>query len=395
MAGTTATQPFVIDIPDDVLDDLNRRLDATRWPHEPSDPEWTFGANPSYMREFVDYWRSGYDWRKQEKSLNRHKHFKVDIETADAGLHNIHFIHEKGSGSNPKPLIISHGWPSSFTEMDAIIEPLAHPEKFGGNAEEAFDVIVPSLPGYGFSSLPGRPTNPRKTAGLFAKLMTDVLGYEKFYAQGGDWGSLITSWLAFDNPQAVAAIHLNMVGLRPWTGPGTPPKTQEEKAFSAEALGRLSNEGAYFRVQATKPQSLAVGMTDSPAGMAAWIVEKFHTWSHHDGNVEDSFSKDQLLNNLMIYWVTGSFNSASWMYYAATHDHSMALPEEGFIEQPTGFAFPPRDLIPQPPDSWPKRSYNVIHRVDMPHGGHFVALEEPEQFITDVREFFNVYANNI
>jgi len=376
-------EPFVIHIEDAVLDDLKARLKRTRWPNAPKEAGWEAGTPVAYLKELVDYWLHTYDWRKWEAELNRFDHFRVLV-----GDEHIHFIHEKGSGPEPLPLLISHGWPGSVFEFLEVIEPLAHPERFGGNVRDAFDVIVPSLPGYGFSSIPENPLGPQATAELWHELMTKKLGYASYAAQGGDWGAFITAWLAFNHAEEVVGIHLNRIG--PDTGPNvsSPPLSEEEKAWIETVRKTRVEVAAYSHQHSTRPQSLAYGLNDSPVGLAGWIVEKFYAWSDIGGDLESVYKKDQLLTNVMIYWVTGTINSANWFYRAVQLAGDRQLPEGKRVEVPTGFAYFPVDLHAQPPRSWWERAYNLTRWTKMEKGGHFASLEQPQELIEEVRAFF-------
>lgn len=382
-AHAMSPTPFRIDIPEEMLTDLRRRLDAVRMPAAPPGSGWTYGTDADYLRALIDYWRDVYDWRAVEAHLNRLPHYRAEID----GL-PIHFVHERGSGARPLPLILTHGWPGSFIEFDALVDPLAHPERHGGDPADAFDVVVPSLPGYAFSGRPDRPVGPRAIGRMWHRLMTDVLGYERFGAQGGDWGSMVSTWLAYDQPGALAGLHLNMVGVRPPLGEGAPPLDTEEQAWMRAATGRMRMERGYREIQATRPQTLAVALADSPVGLASWIVDKFHAWGDTGGDVESRFPRDTLLTNVMLYWCTGTADSASWIYYAAREQGDLVLPTDGRVTVPTGVAAFPVDLIPPPPRQYAERAYDVVRWTDMPAGGHFAALEEPERLIEDIRAFF-------
>ena len=380
---TVAVRPFTIDVPESVLDDLRERLRRTRWPGEIEDSGWTYGTNLAYMRELVRYWLEDYDWRKHEAALNRLPQFVATVD----GL-EIHFVHVKGKGPNPLPLIISHGWPGSFYEMAEVIGPLADPAAYGGDSADAFDVVVPSLPGYGFSQHSHRPgMTPRRMGEIFTKLMTEVLGYDRFAAQGGDWGSLITAAMAHDHPERLIGIHLNMLGVRPNTGPGTPPLTEEEQTWLKTVQAGRDEETGYQRIQGTRPQTLTYALTDSPAGLAAWIVEKFRAWSDCHGDLESSFTKDELLTNVMLYWVSGSIGTSIQLYYEAFHDTSLRLGPGERIETPAAFAAFPGELFGTI-RSWAERSLNLQHWGTPERGGHFAAMEEPELYVEDVRAFF-------
>ena len=377
----TACQPFSIDIPDAMLETIREKVAAYPWHEMPDDGGWQYGTNLDYMKEMVDYWVNKFDWHKQQAELNRFSHFKADVD----GI-NIHFIHEIGSGPAPTPLLISHGWPGSIAEFMQIIEPLAHPERFGGKIEDSFTVIAPSLPGFGFSGRPPRPWGPRKMAATFNSLMTDVLGYDSYIAQGGDWGGAITSWLGLEHA-ACSAIHINILTMRHPDG----PKGVEEKAWAERFEHDQEMENGYRTQQATKPQTLSYAMMDSPVGVAAWIIEKFNSWSDTDGDdIESAHSKDELLTNIMIYVVTRTFNSASWIYYGRREEGNRILSPEGKrVEVPTGCALFPKEMLAWPPRSYVERIYNVQHWTDMPRGGHFGAMEEPSLLVNDLRSFLN------
>ena len=313
-----AITPFHIDVPETVLTDLKERLDDTRWPDEIPGAGWDYGTNLGYIKGLVSYWRNDYDWRVHERMLNGFPQFKAEVD----GL-GIHFAHVKGKGPNPFPVIISHGWPGSFFEMYKVIGPLTDPAAHGGDPADAFDVVAPSLPGYGFSDRTReRGVNPARIAELFAKLMTDELGYARWGPQGGDWGAIITGRLSYAYPDRVAGIHLNMVAAMP-----DPPSDDEAPDVKRwrEQREHFATEGSgYSRIQGTKPQTLAYGLNDSPAGLCAWIVEKFRAWSDCDGDVESVYTKDELLTNVMIYWVTETINSSTRLYYEQFHNPGTA-----------------------------------------------------------------------
>jgi pimeloyl-ACP methyl ester carboxylesterase len=379
-------EPFRIAIDDAVLDDLKARLARTRWPIEAKARPWQYGTDMTWLKSVVAHWHDRYDWRIWEAKLNRFPHYKATV-----GGRKLHFILERGSGDNPLPLVLTHGWPGSVVEFLEIIEPLAHPERFGGDVKDAFTVIVPSLPGYGFSDAPDSPITPRDIAGLWRELMVDVLGCDRYVAQGGDWGGTITSWLAFDHPEHLAAIHLNMQGLLPFRGQGVPPMTDEELAWLKEAQERSSLESAYQQIQGTKPQTLSYGLTDSPAGLAGWILEKFHGWTLPPGSAEPPpFDVDHLLTNVMLYWLNG-INASTWLYIALVDNDAFFLKAGEKIDVPTGLFLFPNDLIPPPPESWNRRVYNLTHRRDGKKGGHFAAFENGPLLVEDMRAFFRNY----
>ena len=373
-------QPFRIDVPDQTLEQIRTQVADYPWHEMPDDGGWAYGTPLGYMKELCAYWINEFDWRKQEAAINRFSHFIAPVEGID-----LHFIQEKGDGPSPLPLIISHGWPGSIVEFLDIIQPLAHPQRFGGSEDDAFDVIVPSLPGFGFSGRPARPIGPRKMADLFNQLMTDVLGYPNYLAQGGDWGGAISSWLGFEHAPACQAIHINILTMRHPDGPHGP----EEEAWAVQFEHDQSLENGYRTQQATKPQTLSYAMMDSPVGVAAWIIEKFNSWSDTDGdNIESAHTKDSLLTNIMVYLVTKTFNTASWIYYGRREEGGRLLSTDNRrVEVPTAAALFPAELLAWPPRSYVERLYNITHWSEMPRGGHFAALEEPELLIDDIRAF--------
>ena len=375
-------QPFQVNIPQTTLDDLRERLAHTRWPDEVEGAGWDYGTNLQYMKELTAYWQHQYDWRKHEAEMNTFAHYRTEID----GL-GIHFIHERGKGPRPMPIILTHGWPGSFLEMLKVIPLLTDPERHGGKAEDAFDVIVPSLPGYGFSDRPTqRGMTSSRIAEMWARLMTQILGYQRFAAQGGDWGSTVTEQLAVAHPEVVLGFHLNNIPFHHLMAKAD-NLSQEEQAY-LEAAGRWRfAEGAYAMMQGSKPQTLAYGLHDSPVGLAAWIVEKFRSWSDCDGDVEKRFTKDELLTTITLYWVTETTNAASRLYYESTHDFT-SLQHTGRSDVPAAIARFPKDIVPAPRE-WSERWFNVQRWTAMPRGGHFAALEEPELLAEDLRAFFH------
>jgi len=349
-----AIEKFTINVSHAVLADLNHRLDTTRWPDELENVGWELGSSLSYMKSLADYWRSGYEWRRQETALNRLSQYRVALD----GFH-IHFVHVRGRGPKPLPLIITHGWPGSFVEMVKLIPLLTDPEANGGSAEDAFDVIIPSLPGYGFSDRPReRGMNPFKVAALWARLMTE-LGYERFAAQGGDWGSTISTALGLNHAQRIIGIHLNYIAGRFLFGGTLNQTTQDEMARSYldELRAWADLEGGYSHLQATKPQTLSYALNDSPIGLAAWIVEKFRGWSDCGGKLESVFTRDELLTNVMIYWVTETLNSSTRLYYE-TREQPLQLSPVNRVEPPVAMAVFPKE-IPIPPRALAEQGYNI------------------------------------
>ena len=397
-------EPFKVDIPERALIDLDERL--RRW--RPSTTivdkgSWASGTDPAFLEELVDYWRHGYDWQRCQEAINRWPNYLVDI-----GRQRLHFIREPGTevegAPRPLPLIITHGWPGSVVEFLDFIDLLAHPEDHGGDPLDAFDVVAPSLPGYGFSGPPMRdnastgPIGPRAIAGLWHRLMHEKLNYRRPYgAQGGDWGAVVSSWLAFDNPvteekgewkSGVAGLHLNMIGVRPGIDLKKANLSAAEQAWLGKMGTALDDKTAYQRIQSTRPQTLGVALSDSPVGLAAWIVEKFRDWSDCNGNPLNRFSLDLLLDNIMVYWLTGTAGTATWLYRGAAQQQPRGLPSGQRIETPTGFAAFPADIAPAPPREWIERAYDLRHHTAMAKGGHFAALEEPGLLAHDIREFF-------
>jgi microsomal epoxide hydrolase len=385
VSPTFDAEPFTIAIPDTVLADLKQRLATTRWPIAPKSAPWQYGTDLTWLKDVVAHWHDHYDWRRWEAALNRFPNYRATV-----GGRKLHFMLERGSGPDPLPLILTHGWPGSVVEFLEVIEPLAHPERFGGDSRDAFTVIVPSLPGYGFSDAPEGPITPRDIAALWRTLAIDVLGCERYVAQGGDWGACVTSWLAFDHPERLVAIHLNMQGLLPFRGDGVPPMTEEELAWLKRAQESSRLESAYQQIQGTKPQTLAYGLTDSPAGLAAWILEKFHGWTIPGEAAPPPFDVDRLLTNVMLYWLNG-INASTWLYLALVQGDAFFLKAGETIGVPTGLFLFPNDLIPPPPDSWTRRVYNVQHRRVAESGGHFAAFENGALLVEDMRAFFRGY----
>jgi|TARA_B110000438_G_C15799334_1_gene644376 microsomal epoxide hydrolase len=373
-------KPFKISISDKILEDIYKKVKNYPWHEEPNDSDWQYGTNLNYMKEISKYWTSEFDWKKQEIEMNKFSNFKTTIDNID-----LHFIHKKGSGKNPIPLLLCHGWPGSIVEFLNVIEKLTSPEKFGGKEEDSFDVIVPSLPGFGFSGPPSRPIGPRKMATIFNSLMTNVLGYKKYISQGGDFGGAISTWLGYDFPNTCKAIHINIMIVRHADG----PQTQEEKDWDIKFEKDQLIENGYRSQQETKPQTLSYAMMDSPVGVAAWIIEKMNGWSDIKNNdIESVYSKDILLTNIMIYLVTKTFNTASWIYYGRREEGGRFLPKNGHrIEVPTAAALFPKEYLEWPPKSYADRIYNIKRWTKMSKGGHFAALEQPDLLIEDIVSF--------
>jgi pimeloyl-ACP methyl ester carboxylesterase len=371
--------PFTIEVPQATLDDLQRRLARTRWPAPIDGVGWSYGADLDYMQELVSYWQHGYDWRAHEAKLNQFAHFKATID----GL-GIHFIHERGKGPSPLPLVLTHGWPDSFYRFSKVIPLLTDPASHGGDPADAFDVVAPSVPGMGFSERPRtRGMSSGRTAELWAALMRDELGYGRFGAVGGDVGSEVTMHLAHTNPELLVGISLTDVSYPQAAPEGVAPSEDDGRYFGE--LGQwFADEAAYFLVQGTKPQSIGYELNDSPAGLAAWLVEKFESMGGKGVPIEERFSKDELLTNLMIYWATETGTSAARRYYEGFQSGESLWPAPR-IEVPTGIAHF-NDLLP--PRSWVEAAMNVQRWSEIGSGGHFAALEVPELFAEELRAFF-------
>lgn len=377
-----AIVPFRVTTTFNQLADLRERLHRTRFPEEVAGSVWQYGTNLGYLKGLVAYWRDQFDWRAAEERLNAMPQFTANVR----GL-RLHFVHQKGKGPAPLPLLFSRGWPGSFWEVHKILGPLTDPGEYGGDPADAFDVVAPSLPGYGFSEDPRSPCmDPSAIASLFSALMTETLGYDRFVAQGGDWGAIITARLGHGHPDRLIGIHMNLPGARPNIGEGAAPLSEAERTFLAEAQAWQQAEAGYQAIQGTKPQTLAYGLTDSPAGLAAWIVEKFRTWSDCGGDVERRFSKDELLTNIMIYWLSGCAGSSVRIYYESRH-HPWQLKPGERITVPTGYARFAVEIA-RPPREYIERAFNLQRWSNFPRGGHFAALEEPQLLVDDIRAFF-------
>ena len=375
-------EPFTLRVPEGAIADLRDRLARTRFPDQaPGDP-WAYGTDVGYLRQLVEYWRSTFDWRAEEAWLNAFPQFKVPLGGID-----LHFLQVPGKGPAPCPLLLLHGWPGSVFEFLELIPRLTDPARFGGDPADAFTVVVPSLPGYGLSFKPGQPRfGIEDIADCVAELMHGALGYTSFAVQGGDWGAITATRLGYAHPEKLIGIHLNLLAIRRDQQDVADP-TPEEQAYLDERATWLREETGYSWIQGTKPQTLAFGLSDSPAGLAAWIIEKFRTWSDCGGNVEAAFTRDRLLANISFYWFTGAIGSSFWPYYAVRH-RPWPIPDGQTIDVPAGYAQFPAEIL-RPPRSLAERTYTDIRRwTVMPRGGHFAALEQPEALANEVREFF-------
>ena len=377
-------RPFQLSVPESVLKDLRQRLLNVRLPDEPPLDPWSTGTSVAYLKELLDYWRDGFDWRAQEAKLNAFRQFTVPL----AGI-DVHFIQEQGQGPNPMPLLLCHGWPDSVMEFHKLLPMLTDPARYGGDPADAFTVVAPSLPGYVFSFKPGQKRfGVEEIAEALAALMTDVLGYKRFGAQGGDWGAFIASRLGFAFPERMVGIHLNLLAVRRDTKMLASP-SPEEKVFLDQLNFFLKEETGYQWIQGTKPTTLAFALTDSPAGLAAWLVEKFRTWTDSGGYPETALTRDEMLAAIMLYWVTGAIGSSFWPYYSRMHG-PWPIPEGATVDVPTGYVEFPKEIL-RPPRSMAERMYTDIRRwTVMPKGGHFAALEQPEALAEEIRAFFRL-----
>jgi len=371
---------YSIEIPQAKLDYIKQRVNAYPWHPAPEDEgdSWARGLNQSSFKELCDYWLNDFDWRACEKELNRYPQFIQNIDGLD-----IHYVHVVGEAKGKRPIVLTHGWPGSHFEFWDVIERLAYPSKFGGNSGDAFDVVVPSLPGFGFSGKPRKLIGPRATAKLWNSLMTQTLGYKTYIAQGGDFGSLVSSYLALDYAQCVG-VHLNMIGLQP---PERKNKTDEEIAWLKSYQATLNAECAYLQIHYTKPQTLVASLGDSPVGCAAWIYEKLVAWSDPTSFTEGGqLSKDKLLTNIMIYLVNDAITTSIWFYRGFIEENAYQLAKA--IDKPTGIAnFVAEPVIKIPPRSWVERIYKVTHWTEFDTGGHFAAMEQPQLFSNDIQKF--------
>lgn len=375
-------EPFTLSVGDDEIADLKARLARTRWPDQAPGEPWVYGANVAYMRELTEYWRTAFDWRAQEAALNAFPQFVMPL----AGGRQ-HFLHVPGQGPSPTPLLLMHGWPGSVFEFLDIIPRLTDPARFGGDPADAFTVVAPSLPGYGLSFEPGQKRfGISDIADAMRTLMADVLGYQRFAVQGGDWGAHIGSNMGARHADALIGLHLNMLSL-PTDAPPPPNPRPEEQAYLEQLKHWNKEEAGYTAIQGTKPQTLAFATTDSPAGLAAWIAEKFHSWTDNDGSIESAVSRDHLLADISLYWFTGAIGSSFWPYYARLHGDS-PIPQGKTVDVPVGYAAFPRE-IRRPPQSIASPYYTDIRRwTPMAKGGHFAALEQPAALAGEIAAFF-------
>jgi pimeloyl-ACP methyl ester carboxylesterase len=374
----SVVSPFRIAVPDAVLSDLQSRLRNTRWPEAELVDDWSQGAPIKWIKDVCTYWAGQYDWRKREAALNRFAQFTTAIDGLD-----IHFIHARSPHPQAMPLIITHGWPGSVVEFHKVIEPLVDPVAHGGNAADAFHVICPSLPGFGFS---GKPTTTGwgvdRIAKTWAALM-DRLGYAHYGAQGGDWGSAVTTALGALDGEHCAGIHIT---LAMGTRPNVEGKPTPEEVRALEGIKYYADwDSGYSKQQSTRPQTVGYALTDSPSGQAAWILEKFWAWTDCNGHPENIFTRDELLDNVMLYWVTASAASSARLYWESFGPKRRTAHT---VKVPTGVAVFPKEIV-TPVRKWMEASYaNITHWSEMPKGGHFAAFEQPDLFVKEVRDYF-------
>jgi pimeloyl-ACP methyl ester carboxylesterase len=379
-------QPFSIATTDEALQDLQQRLSKTRWADDFSNAEWAYGTNGDYLRELVDYWRTSYDWRWHERAINALPQFRTVIDGVP-----VHFIHVRGKGPKPIPLMLNHGWPWTFWDFQKLIGPLTDPAAHGLDPADSFDVIVPSLPGYGFSTPLRTPgLNFSSTADLWVKLM-DALGYKRFATHGGDWGAIISAQLAHKYVDRIIGAHITlMTPLDIFTGGAVPDEdySADEKGWAQRGKDFFQSEAGYFALQTTKPQTVAFALNDSPVGLCSWIVEKRRTWSDCGGDVERRFSKDDLLTTVMIYWLTQSYGTSARFYYESAHrPWQPSHNRKPVCEAPMGVAVFLKEVILQP-RRWAERYYNLQRWTVFPSGGHFAPMEEPKILQADIGAFF-------
>ena len=378
-------EPFEVAIPEQDLADLHARLARVRWSPEVDNADWRYGTSGAYLRELVAYWLDGFDWRAQERSINAVAQFRTSIEGVP-----IHFVHERGKGPAPIPLLLGHGWPWTFWDLKKVIGPLSDPAAHGGDPRDAFDVVVPSLPGYAFSTPLTTPgINFWRTAELWVQLM-EQLGYPRFAAQGGDWGAIVAAQLGHKYADRILGVHLHFA--TPLAVFGRPLDASEYGADEQHLFEHnarfVREERGYASIQITRPQTIAHALEDSPLGLCSWIVEKRRSWSDCGGDVERAFTKDELLTTVCLYWLTRSFGSSARFYYeAAHHPWRPSHDRHPVVEAPTALAVFPRDVLLMP-RRWTERYYNLQRYTAMPRGGHFAPMEEPALLVDDIRSFF-------
>ena len=378
--------PFTIQVEAETLSDLRERIRKTRWPEHAPGAAWEQGTDLEYLRQLLTYWADEFDWRAQESKLNAPDQFRAYLDGVQ-----IHFVHERAKRGNGIPLILTHGWPSTFAELLPLVPLLTDPDAHGIDGP-AFDIVIPSLPGYGFSERPARMgVNYQYVAGQWHRLMQG-LGYERYGAQGGDFGAGVATFMAMNDPQPMIGVHLSNLEIAPYTGPGSRPLSAAEKAYRERNEAFWQEEHGYKAIQSTKPQTLGYGLNDSPAGLAAWILEKWRSWADSGGNLDERFSRDFLLTTVTLYWVTQTITSSMRDYFDNDNMRfRVALGPQDFVNVPTGVAVFANNFVDegQPPREWVERLYNLRRWTPMPKGGHFAAIEEPELLAHDIAAFFS------
>jgi pimeloyl-ACP methyl ester carboxylesterase len=375
--------PFSIRLDDAVLSDLRSRVRATRWPDAAPGDAWSQGTDLLYLRDLLDYWADGFDWRAQERRLNAVHHFQAEIGGA-----RIHFVHEQARHGGGVPLLLTHGWPSTFAEYLPLVPLLTDPAEHGIDGP-AFDVVIASLPGYGFSDRPpGTGVTSRDTATRWHALMHG-LGYDRYGAQGGDFGAGVATYMALDDPGPMLGIHLSTAEIRPYTGPKSRPLSADERRYVEQNDHWATAERGYSAIQSTKPQTLGYGLTDSPAGLAAWIIEKWRSWTDSQGDPDAHLSRDFLLTTITLYWATQTITSSLRDYYD-NRWFGVPIGPDDYVEVPTAVAAFTNHFVDEgdPPREWFERLYNVRQWTQMSTGGHFAAVEEPELLARDIGTFF-------
>jgi len=380
---------FAVEAPASALDDLHLRLKSFRGPTEPVNPGWRYGVNGAYLADLVAYWREGFDWRAAERRLNERDHYWAELDCGEARPVKVHLIVQPSARTDAPVVLLTPGWPSSLLEFHDLIDHLAAPERYGGRMDEGVHVVAAELPGFGLSQPPVAPMSHRQMASLWRQLMVQVLEVPRFIAHGSDWGAVVSSWLALDHPGCVAGLHLSMLGLRPSLDKSGQPLSPEEGAWIGLTKRRLDADGGYREQQATRPTTLAVGLADSPAALAAWLIDKYHGWSGASPDEPPPFDRDALLTSASLYWLLGDLPAANWIYWADRHAGDIALGVGQRIETPTGFAFFEGGFFPVPPRAWAERAYNVVSWEVHPQGGHFAAWRDPGPLADSLLAFAN------
>lgn len=383
----TRLTPFQIAAPDAALEDLNQRLGRYRPAVDPTGADWRYGVNAAWLAELIDYWRTGFSWRDAEARLNRHAHYRARLTPVNQPPLDVHLIVAPAARADAPVVLLTPGWPSSLVEYHELISLLSRPQDFGGDEAEAITVVAAELPGFGLSGRPAAPLSHRAMADLWRQLMVEVLGVDRFFMHGGDWGAVVGSWLALDHPEHVAGLHLSMLGLRPAIDRDGAPLTDEEKTWLGATKARLDADGGYAELQASKPSTLAVGLVDSPAALSAWLIEKYHGWSGAGASEPPPMDRDQLLTAVTLYWTLGDLPAANWIYWADRNLGGIALKPGERVAVPTGLALFGQGFFPIAPRAWAERAYNVTAFDTFPRGGHFPAWLEPNLVASSLMGF--------